>query len=204
MIPGHLLGQLAATVVLEHDEVANHCQKPARFAHTRQHHLQLGQMRAGQRLAVHRAPRFEPFPRGRERTDTRVNSVRSDKHSIESEQLGEFRLVGLELLPGRPHRGLLIRRVLEFDQTEWQAVDEQHDVGPTLVLVLHDRELVDRQPIVVGRVVKVEAQDLRSAHGAANAPILDRHAVHEHAVEGAVTGFYRRAFRPGQLAEGIV
>ena len=75
--------------------------------------------------------------------------------------------VGLDLLPGRPHRGLLVRRVLELDQAQWKAVDEQHDVRPPLVLVLDDGELVDRQPVVVGGVLVVEDGDLGSAQGAA-------------------------------------
>ena len=111
--------------------------------------------------------------------------------------------IGLDLLPGRPHRGLLVRRVLELDQTQWNAVNEQNDIRPSFVLPFDDGELVDRQPVVVCWVLVVEDGDLGSAQGAASGPVFDRHAVHEHAVECAVSGFQRGAFRSGQLAERV-
>ena len=46
--------------------------------------------------------------------------------------------VGLDLLPSRPDRGLLVRWVFELDQTKREAVDEQHDIRTPFVLPLHD------------------------------------------------------------------
>ena len=137
--------------------------KPVRFAHTRQHHLQLRETRIGQGFAGNRAPGLEPFPFTGERTDPSLDPIRSDQCGVEGEQLREFRLVGLELLPGRPDSSLLICWILDLDQTERQAVDEQHDIRPTFVLALDNGELVDRQPVVVGRVLEVDAEDLCSA-----------------------------------------
>ena len=163
VIPRHLLGQLTAAVVLEHDEVPDQRQEPLPLAYPLDHHLQLGQMRVGQRLAVYRPPRLEPLAPGGERAHARVDSVRSDERGVEGEQVRELGPVGLDLLPGRPDRGLLVRRVLELDQAERKAVDEQHDVRAPLVLSVDDGELVDRQPVVVGGVLVVEDGDLGSA-----------------------------------------
>ena len=204
VISGHLLGQLPAPIVLKHDEVPDQRQEPASLAHPLKHHLQLGQVAFSQRLARDRTPGLEPFPPCGERADPRVDSVRSDERRVEGEQTRELCLVSLDLLPRRPHRGLLIRRVLEFDQTQRKTIDEQHDIRPPLVLALDDGELVYRQPIVVRGVLVVEDGDLGSPHGAPGGPVLDRHAVHQHAVERAVAGFQRGAFRPGQLSECVV
>ena len=81
-------------------------------------------MRSGQRLARDRAPRLEPFPPSGQRADTRFHTVRHEECCVEGEQRGDFRLVGLELLPGGPDGGLVGGGVLEFDYSERQAVDE--------------------------------------------------------------------------------
>ena len=189
VIPGHYLGQLAAAVVLEDDEVPDQRQKPLPLARPGQHHLQLGKVGVGQRLATHRAPRLEPLASGGEGAHPRVDSVRGDEQRVEREQVREFGLVGLDLIPGRPHRGLLVRRVLELDQTKRKTIDEQHDVRPPLVLTLDDSELVDGEPVVVCGVLVVDDRDLRSLHGTRGSTVLDGHAIHEQAVEGAVADF---------------
>ena len=85
-----------------------------------------------------------------------------------------------------------------------QAVDEHHDVRPAVVLVLDDGELVDRQPVVVVGVVEVEHPRLRPADRAVGRAVLDRHAVHQQAVDGAVARHQRRPFGARELAEGVV
>ena len=54
--------------------------------------------------------------------------------------------------------------------------------------VLRDGELVDGEEAVVGGVVEVQDADLRSTNGAVLRPVLHRHAVDQHPVEGAVAG----------------
>ena len=56
VVSRHLLGQPAAAVVLEDDEVPHQRQEPARLARPLDHHAQLGQFRRGQRLAADRPP----------------------------------------------------------------------------------------------------------------------------------------------------
>ena len=65
-------------------------------------------------------------------------------------------------------------------------------------------ELVDHQPIVVRGAPVVEEGDLRTAHSTPGGPVLDRHAIHEQAVEGTVAGFQRRALGASELAERVV
>ena len=76
---------------------------------------------------------------------------------------GDVRLVGLELLPGVPDGGVLVRRVLQLDDPQGQAVHEQDDVGAVRVLVLGDG---DREPVVGRGPVEVDDLRLRPADGA--------------------------------------
>ena len=204
VVARHLLDQRAAAVVLEHDEVAQQRQEPAGFTDAVDHHLQLRQVRIGQGLARDGAPRLEPLPPGGQGADAGVQSVRHHERGVEREQRRDFRLVGLQLLPGGPDGGLFVGRILEFDDRQRQAVDEQHHVRAALVPVLHHGELVDRQPVVVGGVVEVNDAGLVAAHRAAGIAVFHRHAVHGHAMERAVAGFQRGSLRAGQLAEGVV
>ena len=151
VIAGHLLDQRPAAIVLEHDEVPHQRQKSLPFTGAFQHHLQLGQMRAGQRLPGNGAPGFEPLPPGGEGTDASLDPVGDHEHVVHGKQGGQCGFVGLELLPSCPEGGVFIRRVLELDDAQRQAVDKQHHVGSAGVLILGNGELVDRQPVVVGR-----------------------------------------------------
>ena len=203
MVARHLLGD-AAAVVLEHDEVAQQVEEAPRRAQALDHHLQLRQVRVGQRLARDGAPGLEPLAPGGERAHARLHPVGDDEQRVRREERRHLRLVGLELLEGAPDRGVLVGRVLELDHRQRQAVDEQHHVRPARVLVLDDAELVDRQPVVVRRVVEVDHPRLRAADAALGVAVLDRHAIHQQAVQGAVARDELRAFGPRQLAEGIV
>ena len=204
VVARHLLHQGAAAVVLEYDEVAQQCQEAVGFTDAFKHHLQLRHIRVGQRLARDGAPGLEPLPPGCQGTDAGIEPVRHHERDVEGEQRGDFGLVGLQLLPGGPDGGLFIDRVLQLDDRQRQPVDEQHHVGAALVPVLDDGELVDRQPVVVGRVVEVDDTRLVAAHRAVGVAVFHRHAVHGHAMEGAVAGFQRGSLRVGQLAEGVV
>ena len=71
------------------------------------------------------------------------------------------------------------------------------------MVVLDDRELVGGEPVVVGGPLEVDDPRLGAPDRAAVA-VLHRHAVDQHAVEGAVAGFERCARGTDQLAEGVV
>ena len=204
MIPGHFLDECTAPVVLEDDEVADEREEARRHAGTLQHDLQLRQERIGQRLARDRAPRLEPLPPGGERADARLDPVGNDERRVHGEERRQLGLVGLELLPGAPDGRVLRRRVLELNQPERQPVDEQHHVRAPLVLVLDHGDLVRRKPVVALRVVEIDDAHLRAPDVAVVRAVLHRHAVHDHAVEGAVAGLDRRPFRLHELAVGVV
>ncbi len=116
----------------------------------------------------------------------------------------QLRLVGLELLPGGPDGRVLVRWVLELDDAQGQAVHEQHHVGPAVVLVFGDRELIDGQQVVVGWSVEVDDLGLGTTNLPVVGPVLHRHAVDHHAVKGAVSGLERRPLGASQLSERIV
>ena len=84
-----------------------------------------------------------------------------------------------------------------------QAVDEEHHVRSPSVPVLRDAELVDRQPVVVGRILEVDYADLISTHDALGIAIFDLDAVHEHPVERAVARIHGRALWQSQLPKGV-
>ena len=193
-----------AAAVLEHDEVADEGQEAGRRAGAFEHHLQLRKVRVGQHLAGDRAPGLEPFPPGGQRADPGFEPVRHDERGVEGEQRRDLRLVGLQLPVRRCDGGVLVGRVLELDDGQRQAIDEQHHVGAALAPVLHDGELVDREPVVGLPVVEVDHPGLRAPDRAAPVAVLHRHAVHRHAMKGAVAGHERRPFRTGELAPGVV
>ena len=203
VIARHLLGEPPAAVVLEHDEAAQQRKKPLRLANARQQHLQLQELGIRQRLAFDGAPRLEPLAPGGERTDPRHCSIGDDQRRVHGEQARQFPLVGLQLLPRRPNRRLLLDGALEFDQDERQAVQEQHDVRPPLALVLDDGELVDGKPVVVGGVVEVHDLHLRTANGAVRCAVLDANAIDEQPMERTVAQLERCAFGLRQLAVGV-
>ena len=129
---------------------------------------------------------------------------RDHQRRVHGEQRGQLGFVGLELIPGRPDRGVLVRRVLQLDHAQRQTVHEKHHVRPPRVAVLGDAELVDRQPVVGIGFLEVDDLDLISLHPALGVAILDLDAVHQHPVESAVARFQDRALGPRQLAERIV
>ena len=149
------------------------------------------------------APRLEPFLAGAERADARLHAVGGDQHRIGIEQRRDLRLIGLQLVERRPDVGVLVGRVLQFDDGQRQPVDEQHHVRPAGVLAFGDGELIDGEPVVVLRVVEVDHARLRAGDRAVLAAVLDRDAVDQHAVHGAVTLDQRRRVNLDQLAVGV-
>ncbi len=202
MIASEFLGDLAA-VILEHDEVADQIEKAALLEHAFQHHLQFGQAR-GLAIAGDGAPGLEPLAPRAERADARFHAVGRDQHFVGGEQRGDLRLIGFELLEGRPDRGGLVGRVLELDDAKRQAVDEQHDIGTARVLSFHDGELVDRQPVVGVWVREINHARLIAGDGAVLAAVFHRDAVHQHAMERAIAFDRCRRRQARQLAIGVL
>ena len=204
VIAGHLLGEGAAAVVLKHDEVADQGDEAVGVADALEHHLDLGRVGIGQGLAGDGAPRLEPLAAGGECADTGLGPVGHDEQLVEGEEGRQLGLVGLELAPGGPDGGVLVGRVLDLDDREGQAVDEQDDVGPAgAVAVLGDGELIDGEEVVVGGGFEVDDVGLGAADRAAG-PVLDGDSRDEHSVEGAIAGLEGGAIGTCQPAEGVI
>ena len=112
VVAGHLLDRHPTAVVLEHDEVPDQRQEALRVADAGERDLQLRHVRIGQRFAGNGAPGLEPLPPGGERAQARLGAVRDDEHLVHGEEGGQLGLVGLELVPGGPDGGVLVRRIL--------------------------------------------------------------------------------------------
>ena len=204
VIAGDLLHERAAAVVLKNDEVAQEGEEEPRREDALQHHLQFGLMRAGQGPAGDGAPGFEPLAACGERADAGLGAVGDDERRVHAEEGGQFGFVGLDLVPCRPDGGVLVGRVLEFDNGEGQPVEEEHDVGAARVPVLTDAELVDREPVVGVRVLEIDDARLCAADRAVLRGVFDCDAIYEQAVEGAVAGFQGGAYGAGELAECVI
>ena len=72
------------------------------------------------------------------------------------------------------------------------------------MLVLLNRELVHREPVVVRRLVEVDHPRLGAPNRSVGPPVLHVHAVHEHPMHGVVLRHKRRAGRARQLAERVL
>ena len=92
VVARHLLDELAAARVLEHDEVPDQIEEAALLEHAFQQHLQLGAGSAASVLALDGAPRHEPFPAGAERADARLRAVGDDQRGVGREQRRDLRL----------------------------------------------------------------------------------------------------------------
>ena len=203
VIPGDLLCERAAAEILEHNEMADEIEKPARLEHPGEHDLQFGEARRRILAPADRAPRLEPFLARAERADAGLHAVRGDQRRVIGEQRRDQALIIFELLDGVPHRRTLVGRVFQLDDAERQPVDEDHDVGAAALLPLDDGELIDRQPVVL--LGPLEIDDLRL--GAGNRPVrpgvFDIDAVDEHAMQRAVAGEQVRRLDPQQFAVGV-
>ena len=202
VVAGDLLVEPAAAVVLEHDEVPHQVKEPSLVAHTLKQHLKLRQVLVGEFLAADGAPGLEPLPACGEGAQPGLQAVGHHHRGVHREQSRQVGLVGLELLPGGPDGGVGVGGVLELDHAERQPVHEQHHIGAPLDLVIHNGELVDGQPDVVGRIVEIYDSGLRAPDPPAVA-ILHRHAVDDHAMERPVSGLQSRPLGVSQPPNGV-
>ena len=177
-----------AAVVLEHDEMPDEVKKAAFIEHAAQQHFKLRHGGGRDGFAVNGAPRHEAFLVRADGADARLQAVGNNQHRVVDEQRRDLLLVGLKLLERLPDVGVFVRRIFQFDDTQRQAVDENHDVGAAVVLAFNHRELVHHQPVVVVRVIEINQPDNFRADAAVLAAALDGDAVHQHPMKGAVVG----------------
>jgi hypothetical protein len=147
VISRDLLCERAAAEILEHNEMADEIEKPARLQDAGEHDLQFGKARRGILAPADRAPRLEPFLAGTERTNAGLDAVRGDQRRVVGKKRRNQGLVIFELLDGFPDSGVLVGRIFQLDDPERQPVDEDHNVGATalLPLVLPHRGMFPRR-----------------------------------------------------------
>lgn len=61
----------------------------------------------------------------------------------------------MKLLEGRLDRGVFINRILQFNDSQRQAIDKQDYVRALVDVVLDHRELVDHQKIIVLGILEI-------------------------------------------------
>ena len=105
---------------------------------------------------INRAPSHEALGVCRQRTHQGVGAVRDHQHLVVLEHVRDLFLVRLDLVERLPDVGVLVGGVLEFQQHQRQAVDEQDDVGAAGFVGAFDGELVDGPPFVLLGVCPVD------------------------------------------------
>jgi hypothetical protein len=58
------------------------------------------------------------------------------------------------LLVGISDRRVLVSRILQFNNSKGEAVDEDDDIGPPVMFVFDDGELIDGEPVVIVLIFK--------------------------------------------------
>ncbi len=188
VVTGQDLDDVIVGIAVEDDAVADEVEEAPLVEHAPEEHFQLQQPGRRGFLPLDGAPGHEALFGSGEGADAGLQAVRSDQDFVVGEERRNLLLVGLKLLEGLPDGGVFVGGVLEFHDAERQAVDEDHHVWPAVVLTVHDGELIDGEPIVVCRIVEVHQANEVAGDSASAARVLHRHAVDEHAVEGAVVG----------------
>ena len=130
-------------------------------------------------------------------------TIGNDQRGVGAKQRPDLRLIGLKLMVRSVDRRILIAGVLQLDDGEREAIDEDDDIGPPVGVILDHRELVDYEPVVSVRVVEVDQPRLLAADGAIRPPHLDRHALDEVAMQPPVLGGQRRRLRISDFGEYV-
>ena len=185
VIPGHDLDEAGAGV-FEHGEIPHQGQEPGLLEYTLDDRSELRRALRRDSGAVHGAPGHEAFEAGRQRAEARMEAVRGHERGVRAEQGRYLVLVGLELVERPVEGGVLVAGVLQFNDSQGQAVDEQDHVGAAIVPVLDNRVLVHRPPVVGVHVVEVDQPGNISADAAVLAGDFDRHALDQVAVQTPV------------------
>ena len=202
VVASDLLHQPA--IILEQHEVAQVIQQQLRRQRTAHQRLQLVEL--AQRielLAIDGAPVHEALGIGRQRAHARLAAIGNHQDLVVVEQIGNLLLVGLNLIEGLPQVGVHIGGVLQLQQHQRQAVDEQDDVRPAGVLGSLHAELVDRQPLVGAHIGPVD-QAHEIAAGFAVLLVLHRHPADQQAMKQTISRQLHRHTQLQHLAQRIL
>jgi len=192
----------APVFLLEHHEMVHVFQEPPFVQQARQEYLKLRYARRRGLVALDRPPGHEALFVGCQRADPRLQAVRDDQDFVVRKEGWNLVLVRLQLAERGPEGGVLVDGVLQLDHHQRKAVDENHDVGPSVVLIFDHRELIHRQPVVL--VGEIEQPRL-VVDGAAVLPlVLDVHTVGQKAMKRSVRPHQGRLAQMGDLAKRLL
>ena len=193
--PGRLVGV--------DDERVQQVQQPALVEHPTDQHLE--RRPVGDDVApIDRLPRRVVLPASGERAHRRRGPVRDDDEGVGREQRRDVVAVGLHLVPGAAQGGVRVAGVLQLQQGDRQPVEEDDDVGPTVLAGLHDGELVHDEPVVARRLLPVDQPHQRGADLAGSRTVLDRHAAGEQLVHTLVLRQGVLRLRTQQPSDGLL
>ncbi len=173
-------------VLLEEDEIEEVIQEEVRAEEAAHDGFQLKFQPGPVVLVRDGAPGQEPLRRRSERADPGVGSVADDQGLIEHQQVLKLGLVGLELVVSLPDAGALVGGILQLEEPERQAIDEDDDVRPARLLAAGHSELIDDQKVVVLRGVEINELGVVDFLLAGSIGELDFDALHQQPVEGSV------------------
>ena len=185
VVTGDLLDQLPVRLLEQH-EIAQVVQQQRRLEEAPDHGFQLKLQQRPVMLAAHRAPGHETLTVCGQRADARLQPVADHQRSVADEQVGDIVLVGLQLVVGRPDAGLFRGGVFQLQHRDGQAVDETHQVGPARLLAALHGELVDHQKAVALGLLEVDQAQAVAPLDALGIGDIDRDAVDQRFVHGAV------------------
>ena len=206
VITGNLLDQ--RPVILEQHEEAQVIEQLRRRQNATNQRLQLVELaQRVERQAIYRSPLHEALGIAGKRTQPRLAAIRNDQQFVVLEHIGDLFLVGLNLVVGFPDVGLLVGRVLQLQQHQRQAIDEQNHIRPAGMVRAFDGKLVDRQPLValrrIGRFGQVDQADEVTARLAIFL-VFHRHAADQQFMEMAIGREQRRNTQIEYLLDRIL
>ena len=184
MIGGDLLAELAA-IVFKGDEVPQQVQKAAGFKDTVNQKAQRVIPPVHEFLPVDGLPGQEAFVGGTQAAHGGLEAIADGQHGVVGHEVGNIRLIGLQLVPCLLHRGVGVRHVFEFKEAQGNAVHENHQVGPAVDAVVNDGVLVHHQKIVLFGVFIIEQADDDAAFLAVHL-MRHPHAFHQHALDEVI------------------
>jgi hypothetical protein len=147
VVAGDLLDGVAV-VLLKEDEVAQVIEEQFAVEEAFDHLLQLVFEQRLVVLVAQGAPGEKALLVGGQRAQARRQAIGDHQRLVADEEVGDFVLVGLQLVVGLPDVGVDIGGVLQLDHRDRQAVDEDDDIGAAQLLAPLDGELVDDQKLV--------------------------------------------------------
>src|SRR5262249_38217893 len=154
MVLGSFLGDLVIGN-LEDDEVAEIGKQPVLWEQALDEGLHAAGGVGLDVKTVDAFPGGEPLHGGGPHAVEGGDAVGDDDQGIEVEEQGDFVGVVLDLVVGVVHGGLIGVGVLQLEEDQGQAVDEDEDVGAAVVLAT-DGELVDDLEVILGGIVPID------------------------------------------------